>query len=239
LWEFQEKNATSISSNPVYTFTNPGIYTVKLNAFGSFTNDTAQVIGQVIVHPKPIADFVALPAFVVNGRDTVNFAASSIDAVSWFWDFGDPASGSQNNSTAPNPQHFYSQEGEYTVTLVVENQYGCRDSITKNNFIQKKILVTTEISEQTYSALHASVYPNPFSEKLNIVLNVAKSSKLEVKLLDLLGKTIPINWGSRYLQAGNQIVTLEELDFLPTGSYILQLTVDNSQTHIKLVRTQN
>ena len=40
------------------------------------------------------------------------------------WDFGDPASGSNNSSTAANPIHIYNQAGNYTVTAQTTDANG-------------------------------------------------------------------------------------------------------------------
>lgn len=49
---------------------------------------------------------------------------------SYFWDFGDPASGSANTSTSPNPSHPFSSAGIYTVKLVLNQGDPCADSTT-------------------------------------------------------------------------------------------------------------
>lgn len=47
-------------------------------------------------------------------------------ALSWKWDFGDG-----HTSTLQNPAHTYVSYGNYTVKLVVKNNMGCIDSISK------------------------------------------------------------------------------------------------------------
>jgi len=47
------------------------------------------------------------------------------------WDFGDPASGANNTSTELNPQHVYSQGGEYTVTVFVRYPDGRTENATR------------------------------------------------------------------------------------------------------------
>ncbi|TRZ72359.1 MAG: PKD domain-containing protein [Bacteroidetes bacterium] len=55
-------------------------------------------------------------------NDSVNFTSSIWPpADSIHWDFGDPASGMANYSLIPNPSHFYSIPGSYTVTLFVKH----------------------------------------------------------------------------------------------------------------------
>lgn len=75
------------------------------------------IIEAVISDPEP---FVCLP-------DPVIFDNNSQNGNSFFWDFGDGAT-----STEENPTHLYPGAGDYTVTLVVTDTNGCftPDSIT-------------------------------------------------------------------------------------------------------------
>lgn len=51
--------------------------------------------------------------------------------VSWEWDFGD---GNQDNG--PNPSHTYNNEGNYQITLRIEDDNGKRSSATGEAFLQ-------------------------------------------------------------------------------------------------------
>lgn len=53
----------------------------------------------------PVAGFTFSGSLVVPA--TVTFANTSTNASSYLWDFGDPASGVNNTSTAVNPTHLY------------------------------------------------------------------------------------------------------------------------------------
>jgi uncharacterized protein (TIGR02145 family) len=55
-------------------------------------------------------------------NDSVNFTSSIWPvADSIHWDFGDPASGTNNYSLLPSPTHFYSTPGSYTLELFVKH----------------------------------------------------------------------------------------------------------------------
>ena len=58
------------------------------------------------------------------------FTNTSTGAASSFWSFGDGG-----NSALTNPSHSYNILGNYAVKLVVTGANGCKDSITKANFI--------------------------------------------------------------------------------------------------------
>jgi len=49
----------------------------------------------------------------------------------YFWDFGDPASGPLNYSNLPNPTHTFTDTGVFNIKLVVSIAGLCTDSITK------------------------------------------------------------------------------------------------------------
>ncbi|MBA2746716.1 MAG: gliding motility-associated C-terminal domain-containing protein, partial [Flavisolibacter sp.] len=80
-----------------------------------------------------------------GNSNMVNF--TSIPTVcnpSYSWNFGDPASGASNISTLSNPEHFYSDPGEYTVTLIVSSSQSAPISIQK----KLKILEVSIVLEQ-------------------------------------------------------------------------------------------
>jgi|GEM_PF-1411922 PKD repeat protein len=52
------------------------------------------------------------------------------DISSWLWDFGDGAT-----STEQNPEHIYTNEGTYSVSLTVEPRWGGAASATKADYI--------------------------------------------------------------------------------------------------------
>lgn len=63
---------------------------------------------------------------------TVNFTQASLgNPDTYFWDFGDPASGINNTSNLPNPPHTFTAAGIFNVKLRVSIAGQCADSITK------------------------------------------------------------------------------------------------------------
>lgn len=98
--------------------------------------DSTYILGSSVnVFNSPLAYFDTLPAgpFAIQ---TYFSDSSSSDVIHWNWAFGDGT-----NSSLQNPNHQYSQEGEYHVELIVENNYGCFDTsmlvlnVSENSFI--------------------------------------------------------------------------------------------------------
>jgi PKD repeat protein len=66
---------------------------------------------------------------------------SKYSPTTWYWDFGDLASGVSNSSTLQNPMHNFSSPGNYTVSLTACNGNGC-NTITKTNWISVPANIT-------------------------------------------------------------------------------------------------
>ncbi len=70
-----------------------------------------------------LAPEVSISYMYKDNRVIQFFSTSSPDVVSYFWDFGDG-----QTSTDQNPEHTYADSGYYNVMLVVTNQFGCTDT---------------------------------------------------------------------------------------------------------------
>jgi PKD repeat protein len=119
LWEFGDGGA-SIEGNPVWTYTQPGTYTVTLTVTSIAGSDTAQKTLNInIPEPVPTAEFSWVAA--QDGSGVVAFqdeSQSELPIQSWVWHFGDGQS-----SEAPDPTHTYDESGQYVVALTVDNGY--------------------------------------------------------------------------------------------------------------------
>ena len=124
-WDFQNGNSSTAAS-PSQVFTAPGTYPVQLIAyhFNGCPPDTA--VQNVEVWPKPIADFSFDQPDNCGAPKTIEFTNFSEGNINNQWDFGDGAS-----ATGTQASHLFENEGQYPVTLLVENSYGCRDSLTQ------------------------------------------------------------------------------------------------------------
>ncbi|MBV5342278.1 T9SS type A sorting domain-containing protein, partial [bacterium] len=73
-----------------------------------------------------------------------------------------------------------------------------------------------------------SVYPNPASDKFNIVLNLPLTQKTTLKIFDVAGTQIK----SEIILSNNQVVNIEQL---PNGVYFLFVESDSFIAKHKLV----
>jgi len=126
-WEFGPAGAfgTSTSPSPLFTFPTPGLHPVTLTVTNG-NNCTASITYNVNITSVGTPSISALtPPFCVD--QAINFSATAVGAVSYFWTFGDFSSYS-----GASPSHAYLAAGNYTVTVVAESADGCQESNTLN-----------------------------------------------------------------------------------------------------------
>jgi gliding motility-associated-like protein len=131
-WAWNFGDASPVYTNHLVTgghlYADTGTYTVKLIVASNFgCIDSASQ--SVIVRPNPVAYFKNTS--VCNGAATVFIDSSSTANGSlslWKWEFGDSTSA----DFTQNPSHVYIHAGLHPVTLVVQNNFGCADTLTKN-----------------------------------------------------------------------------------------------------------
>lgn len=87
--------------------------------------------GNIEVRTKPQAEIREMPNPYCVGENVCftnetlpGFYINCITTTGNVWNFGDPASGSNNTSTGANPCHVYNTPGIYTVTLTTTNPCG-------------------------------------------------------------------------------------------------------------------
>lgn len=124
-WTFGD-GTSSTEANPLHIYPNPGTYDVTLtittNA-GCIATNTFSVPDMVTVIPSPAADFSGTPTSTSIFEPWVNFTDESSGAVNWMYFFGDGTSDSTQN-----PQHTFTNPGEFEVIQVVTNEFGCTDT---------------------------------------------------------------------------------------------------------------
>jgi gliding motility-associated-like protein len=129
VWDFGDGGQSNLE-NPTYTYYNAGEYTVSLTAIGEGGQNTVQHIDSIIIHPQAFAYFTPSQTTVYIPNDPVTYFNLSQNATSYQWDFGDGLT-----STQENPVHFYTEIGNFTVTLTAINEYNCPNTYIAENLV--------------------------------------------------------------------------------------------------------
>nr|WP_315191236.1 PKD domain-containing protein [uncultured Flavobacterium sp.] len=164
LYNYTSGSSTSFS--PVFSFVNPGIYSISLtatNSCGSFTSaiQTITVKQPPAVSINAIADSCGAttitPTAVVQGCTSV----SSTLTYAWSFPGGIPAT-----STASIPGAItYNTSGSYTISLIVTNECG-------TSTIANEVFVVNDVPALTNTTLTQTICSGTVSDLVNLNSNL-------------------------------------------------------------------
>ena len=134
-WRWTLGNGTnSISQNPSVVYFDPGTYTVKLVARNANGSDSLTRVAFITVYAKPTVDFSGSTLTGCAQRLTTTFTDLSLPGSGTIssrqWDLGDGTF-----SSFQSPTHTYNSTGNFNVSLMVKNSFGCQNSLTRTAYI--------------------------------------------------------------------------------------------------------
>lgn len=156
VWDFADGTAPVIRNSAApftHTFAAWGAYAVKLEVITSNGCVSSKKEIPVTVHPLPRPNFsMPASACLPNANVTFNNLSAIADGTqasfNYLWNFGDPGSGTVNNSTAANPSHVYVSTGPFDVSLQVTSAAGCvHDTMIVLNTVHPQPLASFTIDK--------------------------------------------------------------------------------------------
>ena len=151
LWQFGDGYSVTDSATS-HTYLTAGDYTVTLTAV---SNSGCDVSATKLLTVNPLPE-VAFTFNNVCNLEPIDFANTTSGAIiGQNWDFGDG-----NTSTLTDPTHTYAGTGSYNVTLVVQNNYGCTDSLIQTAMIYAPGTADFTIEDAEVCAGNSSVFHN-------------------------------------------------------------------------------
>ncbi|MCX7768941.1 MAG: gliding motility-associated C-terminal domain-containing protein, partial [Flavobacteriales bacterium] len=129
-WSYSWTVQNGLLTNPGSTASNNGVVWNGPGGLGQVSvvvttpNGCSSFPGNlnVWVWPQVVAGFQFQPNGTF-GSEPIVFVDTSLNAISWQWDFGDG-----HTSSLANPTHVYNHAGQYSVQLVATSPNGCLDT---------------------------------------------------------------------------------------------------------------
>jgi PKD repeat protein len=167
-------------------------------------------------------DFSLQPEILnLSYSQQVSFIDLSEGNLKWSWDFGNGES-----QHVKNPVQFYNEPGEYTVTLLVENQNGCTESVTKTLLVVN----INGVEDLSDLAPILEVYPNPAQNSLFLSLQHFNNQRINIKISDQLNRPVYL----RAIQYESQPLEVD-ISTLSTGLYHLQIETPDKLFYKKII----
>ncbi len=128
-WDFGD-GTTATDNDPSHTFTQPGIYIVKLTVITQ-SNCSKSFSDTIRVYRTPFASVQSRDTICLNIPELIKGELVNADTLTkWQWNFGNGQSSSQQNNTVT-----FTTAGNYPVTLTTSNKIGCSTEATKNIYV--------------------------------------------------------------------------------------------------------
>ena len=120
-WDFAGMGTSTID-DPVFTFTGPGPHTITLKVYSGECESEKVLTFSPGPDMNPV---ISVPAGPLCENEAISFTSTAPGAIIWRWNFGDGATFIGND-----PDHAYTTADTYTVTLEVEDGFGCIQTTT-------------------------------------------------------------------------------------------------------------
>ncbi len=189
---------------------------VQLNSNGCTSVSRFPVLAYI--YPILHVDFAESQAVKADGGYAVSFQNNTPTGNNTYtWNFGD---GSVNAiSNEENPQHIYSSEGDYSVTLTVKDEFGCENSFTKN--------ISVTVAHDLF--LPSAFTPN--SDGINDIFRLKGSGFVSADMLIL------DQWGQLIFRTNNAVVGWDgsvKGNLAPNGtySYIVKIKLNDGSDKV-------
>lgn len=207
-WDWGDGNQDTVQQ-PVtnHSFGQTGSYQVKLNALTSY-GCLDEITKQVNIIPYPIADFNYFHN-CIHQPVALNDQSSGQDIDKWSWNFHN-APADIDDTLTRQPSAIYHSFGTFPVSMLIENKYGCTDTITRtltiydiphaaydnltpcegsgNTFFSISTEADTTITEYTWKVLdNYSLINSYHNNPSEIFLPEAKDYLVRLTIMDAFG----------------------------------------------------
>jgi hypothetical protein len=143
----------------------------------------------------------------------------SIDGINDFKKISQVGSGNNKYQYADNLKNVTGSSFAYRLKMVDQNQ-----SFTYSNIVV--------VRKSTSSIQKASLAPNPvISKAATLQFESGDAADIQIRILDFTGRTM---LQQQYkVNSGMNSISLQNIDKLQAGQYIMQIMKDKEMTHIK------
>lgn len=135
LWTFGDGGQSTGNLEVYHTYIEPGIWSIQhtiTSVHGCVYQ--ANEPNLIATYDWPVAAFANTPTVTALPETHFEFENYSLGASQAFWDFGGYGTSDEWSPSFDFPAE---QSGEYTVTLTVENAWGCTDSESRNLLVNE------------------------------------------------------------------------------------------------------
>ncbi|MCK9480701.1 MAG: PKD domain-containing protein [Bacteroidia bacterium] len=211
-WDMGDGMTYGDMTTPLHTYSNtsPESYVITLIASSKFGICPDTISKTVNVGIIPSCDFTINHDWTFGQRG-YTFDVPVVGA-DYKWYFGDGVV-----STAPNPNHQYSNDGKFKVKLIVTSPEGCQCEKTLEHVVQNLDV------NSTFAQLGFELFPNPS----NGIVTIANNNNVTVSNIavsNMVGETVLLS-----TQNNTNAQYIIDLSNMANGVYLIRVTTHDNQ----------
>ena len=230
-WSFPGGSPSSSNSEaPSIIYHTPGVYDVTLKTITGLDTAVVTKTGYVNIRPgAQVTDPVGPAVACTNNPSATSvFSTTSTSATQFVWDLY-PANGAgtivNNGSTATiNWEHNWFG----TASVRVKGINDCGEG-EWTEYTDISAVNCTGV-ESNAATLPVTVYPNPASKELNVVITTKNPDLVEVRLMNAIGKVV----ANDNVQVNGRTISTLNVSRLPEGMYFLSVTGKDLKSSLKI-----
>lgn len=237
-WNWSLDNASFSSlQNPTLSISSSAAYSVKLQVKNSF-NCYDSITHIITAYSLPVVDFSTTPAGYYYINTPIAFSPNISNGLSYHWDF------SSGSSSVQSPTVSFNSPNTYTVSLLLEDQQGCKNTSTKTIQVQKRFTdlgildVRTDLGADRFYSVEADLANHGTTPITEFVISyqISNSGFIQESWKDSLkpGNVMTFHFNSKSFAgqySGNRITCV--------NINSVNLTSDDNSSNDKLCRALN
>lgn len=177
---------------------------------------SARVPALAAVLTQPVAGFTSSAVSL-----TANFTNTSTGGTSYFWNFGDAST-----STDQNPSHTYAASGTYNVMLIATNG-SCADTIYQDVTIMPVGGIVDDVFAQV------SIFPNPARNEIIIMPGNVLDGEVQIDAFSVTGELVY----SKFFGTLNSKIIMD-ISSLPNGIYTLRMINAEHKKYFRIIKSE-
>lgn len=213
-WDFGDGYQSTLQ-NPVHSYEQFGSYCVCLTVTDSCGT-------------AAFCDTLTICNYAESGFSSsitdrfVSFTDSSTNATDYWWSFGDG-----HYSDLKDPVHYYAEYGNFLVCHWASNE--CSTDVYCDSV---KVIESSSVLESQLSEV-IKIYPNPFSNLINIELQKSYDSEAQLAISNSLGENI-----KSFTLSNERKSYVGYLSDLPPGMYFIQVMSNKEHIAQKIIKVE-
>ncbi len=238
-WDFGDGFQESGNTDPIHIFQEDGVYETCLTVYHINPNSGDTICSDtyceaiVVGNPAPndtleeLLD-TCIISFTIDSAYIYDVLTNNSNLVEVIW-----AIVQDSNIILLNSVYYCQNAGLYYITLTILCDDKAYSYTVEGTITVKESDLVAGIKNIKHAGDNILIYPNPVTDKLNVIINSGSNSKVNIKILNSVGQTIHNQCTA--VNSGQNLINMNASD-LKAGIYFIVFDINGRITTKKFIK---